>query len=289
VIFGAHVSVSKGYLSALDYAQSVGCECLQIFAKSPRQWRGSQIDPDAAHEFAEERARRGFGPLFTHTSYLINLASTDDEMREKSIVALADELVRGSVLQAAGVVSHIGADSAGDPAAAATRIGESIVRSFELAGGAACATRLLLENTAGAGTTYGSTFSEIAGVIEAAGLASERLGMCLDTCHGFAYGYRLDTASGWEDAVAEIADTMGLDRLGLLHVNDCKFGVGERKDRHEWIGDGFIGEAGFSAMACVRELRGVPAVIEMPGEVPEKDSVNVARLVALREACAPSQ
>ncbi|PKQ17397.1 MAG: deoxyribonuclease IV [Actinobacteria bacterium HGW-Actinobacteria-7] len=289
MLIGAHVSVSSGYIKALDYAQSVGCECAQVFAKSPRQWRGGSIDPEAAREFAAERAARGFGPLYTHTSYLINLAAIDPEMREKSIAALADELVRGSVLGAAGVVSHIGADAAGDPAAASKRIGSAIIEASERAGGDGCHTRLLLENTAGAGSTVGSTFSEIALCIRATDLPSERLGVCLDTCHAFAYGYRVDTAQGWAELVAEIGETIGVERLGLIHANDCKFGAGEKKDRHEWIGDGFIGLAGFEAMVCVPELAGVSVVTEMPGEVPEKDAVNVLRLIALREACAESQ
>jgi deoxyribonuclease-4 len=286
MLIGAHVSVSGGYISALDYAQSVGCECIQIFAKSPRQWRGGRIDPQAAEEFAAERAARGFGPMFTHTSYLINLAATDPEMREKSIVALADELVRGSMLRADGVVSHIGADSAGDPDAAVRRIGTAIVEAFDRAGGSGSATRLLLENTAGAGTTFGSTFAEISACIQEADLPSARLGVCLDTCHAFAFGYRVDTAQGWSEIVAEIARTTGVERLGLIHANDCKFAVGEKRDRHEWIGDGFIGHEGFSAMVCVPELAGVPIVTEMPGEVPDKDEMNVARLSSLRDACA---
>jgi deoxyribonuclease-4 len=190
------------------------------------------------------------------------------------------------VLQASGVVSHIGADAAGDSAAAVDRIGSAIVESFERAGSEGCRTRLLLENTAGAGTTFGSTFLEIASCIEAAGLGPERLGVCMDTCHAFAYGYRVDMAQGWADAVEEIAQTIGVDRLGLIHANDCKFGAGEKKDRHEWIGDGFIGPDGFAAMVCVPELLTVSVVTEMPGEVPEKDAVNVARLHALRDACA---
>lgn len=286
MLIGAHVSVSGGYIKALDYAQSVGCECIQIFAKSPRQWRGGSIDPQAAEEFATARGERGFGPLFTHTSYLINLAATDPEMREKSITALADELVRGSVLRADGVVSHIGADSAGDPDAAARRIGSAIVEAFDRAGGSGCATRLLLENTAGAGTTFGSTFAEIAACIQEAALPSARLGLCLDTCHAFAFGYRVDTEEGWSEVVAEIAHTIGVGRLGLIHANDCKFAAGEKKDRHEWIGEGFIGQEGFSAMVCVPELAAVPAVTEMPGEVPDKDAVNIARLISLRDACA---
>lgn len=289
MLIGAHVSVSGGYIKALDYAQSVGSECIQIFAKSPRQWLGSAIDPLAAEKFISERATRSFGPVFTHTSYLINLAATAPEMREKSIAALADELVRGSVLGADGVVTHIGADSDKDPEAAAIRIGTALVEVFERAGEAGDRTRLLLENTAGAGSTVGATFSEIARCIEASGLPSKHVGVCLDTCHAFAFGYRVDSAEGWDALVSEIRSTVGLERMGLIHANDCKFAAGEKKDRHEWIGDGFIGSDGFSAMLCVPELQQVAVVTEMPGEAPEKDSVNISRLHVLREQCAESQ
>lgn len=286
MLFGAHVSVAGGYLKALDYAESVGCECMQIFAKSPRQWRGSDIDPRVAHDFAAERAARGFGPVFTHTAYLINLATDDPALRAKSIPALADELVRGAVLGAAGVVCHVGNDPAGDPDAAAGRVAEAVVEAFELAGEAGSSCRLLLENTAGAGRTFGSTFAELGSCIAAAGLPSERLGVCLDTCHAFAFGLPLDTPQGWRDVVAEIRDLSGGERLGLIHANDCLFERGSRRDRHAWVGDGFIGNQGFEAMVCLPELALVPTCLEMPGDVPIKDSTNIERLKSMRNQCA---
>ena len=289
MIFGAHVSVSGGYEKALDYAQSVGCECIQIFAKSPRQWRGSAIRPDVAEQFVALRAQGDFGPVFTHTAYLINLSTTNAELYEKSVAALADELVRGSLLGAEGVVTHIGNVPDGDRDAAAERVGAAVVRAFDLAGGDACATRLLLENTAGAGSTFGSTFAEIGASIAAAGLPGAQLGMCLDTCHAFAFGYPVDDVEGWRAVVDEIEDCLGIDRLGLIHANDCKYELGTFHDRHAWIGEGYIGIDGFRAMVCVPELATVPVVTEMPGEVPEKDAVNVARLVTLRDECAGSQ
>jgi len=289
MLFGAHVSVSGGYDKALDYAQSVGCECIQIFAKSPRQWRGPALNTAAVAAFRALREERSFGPVFTHTAYLINLATTNEDLYEKSIVALADELTRGSALGAAGVVTHIGNVPDGDRVAAAKRVAVAIVRAFDMAGGDACETRLLLENTAGAGSTFGSTFEEIGASIEATGLGPERLGMCFDTCHGWAFGFRVDTADGWRETVDGIAQAVGIERLGLIHANDCKFAAGTNHDRHEWIGDGFIGAEGFSAMVCVPELATVSVVTEMPGEIPEKDIVNVQRLASMRAACAPSQ
>lgn len=286
MLLGAHVSVSGGYLKALDYALQVGCECVQIFAKSPRQWRGPAIDPEAAEEFARARREAGFGPLFTHTAYLINPATSDPVLRDTSIHALADELVRGSLLGASGVVTHIGNDPDEDPHAAATRVGEACVRAFELAGGDECRTRLLLENTAGAGRTFGSNFEQLGECLEASGLPQERLGVCLDTCHAWAYGLPVDSAVGWREVVNGISECCGIGRLGLIHANDCLFDRGSRKDRHAWIGDGFIGRAGFEAMVCVPELASVCAVTEMPGEVPDKDKENLKRLSELRASCS---
>ncbi len=285
MLFGAHVSVSKGYVHALEYALSVGCECLQLFAKSPRQWRGPAIDVDAAAEFVDARRDVAFGPVYTHTAYLINLATDDAALRERSTEALADELVRGAALHAAGVVTHLGNDPGGDTAAAAQRAGRAIAAAFENAGAAGHETRLLLENTAGAGRTFGGSFEQLSAVIDAADLAPERLGVCLDTCHGFAHGFALDTPEGWVRALDELENAIGLDRLALVHANDCLFERGSRRDRHAWIGDGFIGEAGFEAMICEPRLEGVSAVTEMPGQAPEKDAVNIARLRSLRERC----
>lgn len=285
---GAHISVAGGYGKALDYAESVGAECAQIFAKSPRQWRGAAIDPAAAARFRDDREARGFGPVFTHTAYLINPATSDPVLREKSIAALADELVRGSLLGAAGVVTHIGNDPDGDPAAAAARVGEAAVRAFELAGGDECHTRLLLENTAGAGRTFGSTFEELGACLDAAGLPVERLGVCLDTCHAWAYGMPVDSEAGWREVVAGIEGCCGTGRLGLIHANDCLFDRGSKRDRHAWIGDGLIGREGFAAMMCMPQLSDVCVVTEMPGEVPVKDSENIGRLKALRDECASS-
>jgi deoxyribonuclease IV len=283
---GAHVSVSGGYIQALDYAESVGAECIQIFAKSPRQWKARGIEPQLAEAFVAERAARGFGPVFTHTAYLINLATDNEELRAKSVPALADELVRASLLGADGVVCHVGNDPLDNAEAAARRVADSVLEAFELAGDAGLQTRLLLENTAGAGKTFGSTFEQLGACIDDSGLPTERLGVCIDTCHAFAYGMALDTPAGWREVVDGIGSLCGRDRLGLIHANDCMFERGSRRDRHAWIGDGFIGEAGFAAMVCVPELAEVPACVEMAGDVPIKDSTNIERLKALRDQCA---
>lgn len=289
MLIGAHVSVAGGYVNGLDYGESIGAECIQIFAKSPRQWRGPKHDPEAAAHFVEERVRRNFGPVFTHTAYLINLSTTDDELRRKSVVALADELARGALLHADGVVTHIGNDPGDDSAAAAQRAAASILQAFQLAGRASLSTRLLLENTAGAGRSFGCCLEELADVFGHAGLGPRHLGWCLDTCHAFAYGMPVDSEAGWDEVMADIARTTTVERLGLIHANDCMFERGSKRDRHAWIGDGHIGNDGFRAMVCHPDLRNVAVALEMPGEVPEKDTVNIGRLKRMREQCPASQ
>ena len=197
--------------------------------------------------------------------------------------------MRAALLGADGVVTHIGSDPDGDPDAAARRVADAVNRAFELAGPAAASVRLLLENTAGAGRTFGSTFEELGACIEHSGLPAEKLGVCLDTCHAFAFGMPLDTREGWDDVVTGIAGCCGASRLGLIHANDCLFERGSKRDRHAWIGDGHIGRAGFEAMVCLPALAGVAACTEMPGEVPVKDAENIRRLKAMREGCAGSQ
>lgn len=282
MLFGAHVSVADGYLNALDYAESVGCECMQIFAKSPRQWRGSAIDEPLAAEFVAARELRGFGPLFTHTAYLINLATVEPTLREQSVVALADELVRGATLGAVGVVTHVGTDLLGDPEVAAQRVSAAVDEAFELAGPTGQRTRLLLENTAGAGRTFGGTVEELAACLRLSRQHGRRLGICIDTCHAFAYGMQLDTPGGWDELISSIELSCGIDRLGLIHANDSLHERGARRDRHAWIGDGAIGSEGFRAMTARSELTDVPACTEMAGARPEKDAINIARLKALR-------
>jgi len=288
MLIGAHVSVAGGYTNGLEYAETVRAECIQIFAKSPRQWRGPRIDPAAAEAFVARREEMSSGPVFTHTAYLLNLSTLDSELRHKTVSALSDELVRAALLGADGVVTHVGNDPAADTIAASRRVAGVIHESYALAGEVASKTRLLLENTAGGGSTFGCTFEQLGAAIDAAGMPPDLLGVCLDTCHAFAYGMPLDTVEGWRETVSEIDRVIGLDRLGLVHANDCLFERGSRRDRHAWIGDGFIGIDGFRAMLCDSRLAHVPTVTEMPGERPQKDEVNIERLKELRDECARS-
>jgi len=288
MLIGAHVSVAGGYQNGLDYGESVGAECIQFFAKSPRQWKGPTVDPVASARFVAKRRQMGFGPTFTHTAYLLNLSTVDSTLLHKTVNGLADELVRAGLLGVDGVVTHVGNDPKGDEKAAAVRAADAIRAAYALAGPSAQGVRLLLENTAGAGSTYGCTFSQLSDVIRESGMTSAQLGVCFDTCHGFAFGMPVHTEQGWKEVLAEMDATFGLDRLGLIHANDCLFELGSRRDRHTWIGVGHIGIPGFAAMVCAQELVDVPCVLEMPGDRPLKDEVNIARLKQLRVECAES-
>lgn len=287
MLVGAHLSVSGGYEKTVAYALEVGAECLQVFAKSPRQWKAKPLDADKAREFVSLRAAADLGPLFTHTAYLINLSTDDESLRERSFIALADEIDRGRMLGATGVVSHVGNDPGSDPRAAACRAAASITAALALCTEPSNGVRLLLENTAGAGRSYGSSFEQMGWILDELSPSDQTLvGVCLDTCHAHAYGIDLSDSAAWTAITSEISKTCGDSALGLIHANDCKFERGSKKDRHEWIGDGFIGNEAFEAMVCAPELETVPVITEMPGDVPMKDSMNISRLKNLRAACS---
>jgi deoxyribonuclease-4 len=287
MLIGAHIQTAAGYPRTVAYAAEVGCEALQIFAKSPQRWIGKPIDPEAAAAFAEARTEAGLGILYTHSAYLINLGSRDPDIWLKSVEAYADEIVRAATLQATGVITHIGTRFDPDSLdASAARVAEAVCRALEMSGVEPGRLKLLLENTAGAGTTFGGSFEElgaIVGRLEQAGVVGS--GLCIDTCHAWAYGLDVGSQAGWTHLLDQIEGCCGAGRIQVMHANDCKFPRGANKDRHEWIGDGHIGTNGFKVMMCEPRLRGVAAILEMPGEAPLKDVENIARLKRMRASC----
>ncbi len=289
MLVGAHVSVAKGLVASLEYARDVGCECIQIFAKSPRRWIGPPSDAEAGKRFAEARASHGIRAVYTHTAYLINLAATDPDARTRSIEALADEIVRGRLLAAEGVITHLGTDPLGDRGAAAERISSAIRDAFRIADASVpdtapdpSRTRLLLENSAGAGSTYGRDVADLAAVFALAPDLTDLLGVCIDTCHGHAAGMALDTREAWRALVADIDAGCRHGALEVVHANDAVHERGSKKDRHAWIGDGTLGYEAFRAMLSVLDTGEMCAITEMPGEVPIKDSENIRRLKDVR-------
>jgi deoxyribonuclease-4 len=266
----------------------VGCECAQVFAKTPRRWVASRRPADDARRFTEDLRGRGIDPVVTHAGYLINIGSGDDTMRERSIEALADEIERATDLEASCVVVHAGTRVSDDDEACAARAGSALGEAHARAcgrSGRGC-TRVLVENSAGSGRSWGATAAELlatVGVARAAGALDT--GVCIDTCHAVAAGIDLRSARGW----AVLLDELGRGPagvLGVVHANDCMGGLGEHRDRHAWIGDGSVGESGFLAMLSDPRLAGIPAIVEMPGERPRKDEENLRRLRALRDVVA---
>jgi deoxyribonuclease-4 len=278
---GAHVPMDGGLLAALEYAQETGCETFQVFAKSPRRWAAPRRDPDEVAAFREALARSGLGPVVTHASYLINLGAAEPIQWEKSCAGLADEMSRAYELGAAGVVVHLGTRFCDEDGECTARVAETVARAAEIASGPVAP--VLLENAAGAGRQYGVTAREMADALLAVRATGVEAGLCVDTCHAFAAGIDLRGPEGWDRLLGYLDARCGVGSVVVVHANDCKGEFGSHKDRHEWIGDGFVGETGFAAMVAHASLASAAAIVEMPGDPPAKDIENVLRLKRLRD------
>lgn len=278
---GAHVPMAGGVMRALEYAISTECEAFQIFSKSPRQWRAKALEPAVCDEFRAAHSESGVGPVFCHASYLINAGAEDEVLWARSILALADELARAGQIGAGGVVLHLGRRfHESDDQACLDRVADCAERAWDLAGDVAAP--LLLENSAGAGRQFGATADEMVAALSAVRARGVTAGLCIDTCHAFAAGTDLREPGAWRRLFDILTPAVGADAVALVHANDCKGELGSHKDRHEWIGDGYLGDLAFEAMFDVGELKSAAAVVEMPGDPPEKDLVNVRRLKMLR-------
>ena len=257
-LLGAHVSTQGGVAAAPDRGRAIGATAIQIFTKTPNQWRDPVIPPETVHAFRERLARSGIEAVVAHDSYLINLASPDAALWDKSVAAFSRELERCRALGLTWVVSH--------PGNFIDQREDGIVRNAR--GYATCLARvdgpgILIEGTAGAGTALGATFEELAAL--RAALPPEyqrRVGFCLDTAHLHAAGYNV---AGEVDAVwREFDDRIGLDHLHCLHLNDSKAKAGSRLDRHAWIGEGTIGPEAFRRIMRDAKLGRVVKIIETP-------------------------
>jgi deoxyribonuclease-4 len=224
--------------------------------------------------------------VFTHASYLINMGAEGDELWERSAAGLADELVRAADLGAAGVAVHLGRRFSDDDASCLERVAGCALAAVSIAG-ERCVP-LLLENSAGAGRQFGVSAHEMGAALVAVREAGVEAALCFDTCHGFAGGIDIRTAEGWDGLACELMALAGPGAVSLIHANDCKGEFGSHKDRHEWIGDGFIGVEGFAEMFRQPYLASAAVIVEMPGEPPAKDKENVRRLRSLRDGGAVS-
>jgi deoxyribonuclease-4 len=274
MLIGAHVSPAGGLPKAIERGLERDCRAIQIFNQSPRMWRPTIYREEDVAAFREAMSSSQIEAVLIHAVYLLNCASEDPEIREKSLVSLTHSLRVGRDIGAAAVVLHPGSAKTGDAAAAVARAGETIREALEES--EVCP--LHLENTAGAGGTLGRSIDELAALLEAAG-GHERLGLCLDSCHLFASGYDIRSYTGMDELTAEIAEKIGLERVGSLHLNDSQTPLGSNRDRHANVGTGELGEDGCAAFLSAPELQDLPCVLETPGENrsgPTREEIQLA-------------
>jgi deoxyribonuclease-4 len=289
-LLGAHMSVAGGLPLAVDRAVAHRCEAFQIFAKNANQWRGRLLAPDEIRDFRAKVKTAALGPVVSHASYLINLATTHPVLRQQSIEAMADEIDRAESLGLLGVVLHPGCYTDGDEAAGIDLIAEALFGLLRAHRGGR--TMVILEHTAGQGTALGATFEQLAAII--AGMRGHRrVGVCLDTCHLLASGYDICSEEGYARTFTRFGETVGFERLKVFHLNDSKKPLGSRVDRHEHIGKGQLGLEPFRRIIKDRRFRGLPMLLETPKtEGPKRgavsvdplDAKNLAKLHALRRS-----
>jgi deoxyribonuclease-4 len=277
MLLGAHMPISGGIFKAFARGEDVGCQTMQIFSKSQRQWNAKPYQQQDIDQYKAEQARTAINPVIVHSSYLINLASPKDDLWEKSIAALCDEMERSAMLGVAGVVLHPGSHTGSGEDAGLRRIADALNRIFT--DGVAPGVMVLLETTAGQGTNLGNRFEHLAQLREYTAAHSERVGVCVDTCHILAAGYDLRTPEAYEATFAEFDRLIGLEHLKVFHLNDSQHDLGSRKDRHEHIGKGYVGEHAFRMLINDERFQSLPMILETPkGDDLAEDKVNLSLL-----------
>lgn len=274
---GLHVSIAGGFVRACAQAAKLGCETIQIFTRSPRSWQARPLDADAAAGFRRSARELDIAPVFVHAPYLVNLATADRALAARSGAVLAEELSRAATLGAAGVIVHPGRAHDRDRDRVVTRVVRQVGRALRRARGGAM---LLLENTAGAAGDVGSRFEELAAIIARTD-EGDRLGVALDTAHAFAAGCELRTRVGLDATLRAFDRAVGFGRLHVLHLNDSRFGLGSKRDRHWHIGRGEIGPDGFRGIVNHPLLRHLPGILETPRREAGDDRRNLAALRGL--------
>jgi deoxyribonuclease IV len=274
MLLGVHCSISGGIDKAIEEAKDLGINIFQIFTKNQRMWAEKKYSSQEGEEFRRKMKSNGIKMAFSHTSYLLNLASGEPELRSKSISGLANELARCHTLGLPFAVLHPGSNKNVSEEEAIGMIAASLNEVFSLTPD--IDTKVLLENTAGQGTTIGRSFNQLKGIMSR--VESARLGVCFDTCHAFAAGYDIRTREGIEMALAEVDREVGMKNLHAFHLNDSKGDLGSKLDRHGHIGKGKIGLEPFRYI--LNSFPDVPKVIETEKEG-DMDRVNITLLKQL--------
>ncbi|MFH1747490.1 MAG: deoxyribonuclease IV [Planctomycetota bacterium] len=287
--FGAHLSIAGGMHKALLAAHELGFDTVQVFVKNQRQWRATPFRETDVQRWHELLSKAGFGPVVAHASYLVNLASPDRQLWARSRDAFAEELRRCQKLAIRYLVVHPGAAMTPTPTGGIARVARALNEIFDRQPD--LETMVLLETTAGQGTTLGRTFAELGEIITQV-QEPERVGVCVDTCHVFAAGYDIRQPAGYRGMIAEAERMVGLDRIHCWHMNDSLTDFGLHRDRHAHIGHGRIGMAGFRNLLADRRFHHIPMILETPKGTNEAgrqwDAVNLRRLRAIAARCQES-
>ncbi len=275
-LFGAHMSAAGGVSRALERGRSVGCDAIQIFTRNNNRWASKPISSEEVGRFQQKLEETGIWPVFSHAAYLINLAGSKEDLWEKSIAAFIDELERAELLGLMGVVLHPGSHMGAGEEVGIARIVAGLDRCHEVTEG--YKTLTLLEITAGTGDHLGYRFEQLAD-IRSRVKHPERVAFCFDTCHAFAAGYDFRTRAGYEAMMDAWDRILGLQWLRAFHMNDSKYPLGSRKDRHEHIGQGRIGLDGFRWIVNDPRFVHVPMVLETPKSRDMHEDVENLRLL----------
>jgi deoxyribonuclease-4 len=285
MLLGCHLSIGKGFTGAIEAAEDLGINTLQIFSHNASSWKMKTITKEAASSFQARLKTSEVEVVVIHTMYLLNPASPDEVLFERSVAALEQEVKRAGSLGIDRIVTHLGAHKGSGIEPGIARIVAALDRVIASETfSAEKKVEILLENTAGTGTTMGASFSELGEIISALSDA-RRVGVCLDTCHAFAAGYELRTCEGLAKTLKTLDREVGLGRLKVIHLNDSKYPLGSRHDRHAHIGHGEIGIEGFSLIVNHKELRDLPFILETPKKFDgqaDADRINLDLVRSLR-------
>ena len=262
ILLGAHMSIQEGFAAAVHNAEKTGASAMQIFTKSNRMWHSKPIDEGTAQRFKAALKHSTIKKVVVHASYLINLASANDATRKKSLHALQKELERCDILDIPYLVLHPGAHTGTGIETGLTKIISGIEEVYAQYTGQ---TDILIETAAGQGTQIGATIEEISKIINTCKV-KHRLGLCLDTCHLFAAGYDIRTVAGYEALCQQIKQSIGLNKVKVIHLNDSKTNLGSHRDRHEKIGKGHIPLKIFTHIMRDSRFANIPKILETPIE-----------------------
>ena len=276
MIPGAHVSTSGGIHTAIDRAEAMGAESVQVFTQSPRTWRPTNHDPANFERFKERRVEAGIQGVVCHALYLVNLATPDEEIYEKSVATLMNTVDVACAIEADGVVFHVGSHLGAGFEAGLEHVVPALERALERCSDT---TWLLIENSAGAGGTIGRSVDELAVLVDRLD-RHPRLGICLDSCHLWVSGTDVTDRAALDACVDEVEERIGLDRLQALHVNDAAAALGSNRDRHANLGEGEIAE-GMSVFLGHPKVQGLPTILEVPG--PDGHGPDAKEIQKLRD------